>query len=88
MTQILGVAEAVLYVQELARARQFYVDVLDLPVTARGDEATWRWLFRRRKWQPGGSGCWPMTSKLNMNRIGHWAHIRYTSATRMKTVWS
>ncbi|MCO5190964.1 MAG: VOC family protein [Anaerolineae bacterium] len=34
MTTILGVAEAVLYVSDLARARQFYVDVLGLAVSA------------------------------------------------------
>lgn len=39
MTRILGVAEAVLYVQDLARARPFYTAVLDLPVTAEFDDA-------------------------------------------------
>ena len=34
MTQILGVAEAVLYVQDMAQARQFYTTVLGLPVSA------------------------------------------------------
>jgi catechol 2,3-dioxygenase-like lactoylglutathione lyase family enzyme len=34
MTQILGVAEAVLYVGDLAPARAFYTEVLGLPVTA------------------------------------------------------
>lgn len=34
MTQILGVAEAVLYVQDLATARTFYEDVLGLPVSS------------------------------------------------------
>jgi catechol 2,3-dioxygenase-like lactoylglutathione lyase family enzyme len=33
MTQILGVAEAVLYVTDLARARPFYTTILGLPVT-------------------------------------------------------
>lgn len=39
MTRILGVAEAVLYVEKLGRARQFYVEVLDLPATADFDDA-------------------------------------------------
>jgi len=34
MTQILGVAEAVLYVQDLAKARVFYTSVLGLPVSS------------------------------------------------------
>ena len=34
MTTILGVAEAVLYVKDLAQARRFYTGVLELPVTA------------------------------------------------------
>lgn len=34
MTKILGVAEAVLYVEDLVQARQFYTEVLSLPVTA------------------------------------------------------
>jgi catechol 2,3-dioxygenase-like lactoylglutathione lyase family enzyme len=34
MTTILGVAEVALYVDDLARARDFYVDVLGLPVSA------------------------------------------------------
>lgn len=33
MTQILGLAEAAVYVSDLARARQFYEEVLGLPVT-------------------------------------------------------
>lgn len=40
MTQILNVAEAVLYVSDLARAQAFYAEVLGLPVTAVfGDES-------------------------------------------------
>lgn len=39
MTTILGVAEAVLYVSDLARATDFYTDVLGLPLTAAFDEA-------------------------------------------------
>ena len=40
MTQILNIAEAVLYVSDLARARVFYETVLGLPVTAVfGDES-------------------------------------------------
>lgn len=39
MTEILGVAEAVLYVTDLERATQFYAEVLDLPLTAAFDEA-------------------------------------------------
>jgi catechol 2,3-dioxygenase-like lactoylglutathione lyase family enzyme len=34
MTQVLGVAEAVLYVQDMAPARAFYANVLGLPITA------------------------------------------------------
>lgn len=34
MTHILNVAEAVLYVQDLAVAREFYTKVLGLPITA------------------------------------------------------
>lgn len=34
MTQILGVAEAALYVSDINRAKKFYQTVLDLPVTA------------------------------------------------------
>ncbi len=39
MTQILGIAEAVLYVADLDRATQFYEVVLGLPVTARFNDA-------------------------------------------------
>ncbi|MCI0395562.1 MAG: VOC family protein [Chloroflexi bacterium] len=39
MTQVLGVAEAVLYVTDLARAARFYTEVLGLPLTAAFDEA-------------------------------------------------
>jgi catechol 2,3-dioxygenase-like lactoylglutathione lyase family enzyme len=39
MTQITGIAEAVLYVQNLDRATQFYVETLGLPLTASFDEA-------------------------------------------------
>jgi catechol 2,3-dioxygenase-like lactoylglutathione lyase family enzyme len=39
MTQILSLAEAALYVTDLSRARQFYVEVLDLPVTADFEDA-------------------------------------------------
>lgn len=39
MTTILGVAEAVLYVEDLARARAFYEEVLGLPVTLAFDDA-------------------------------------------------
>jgi len=38
-TDILGVAEAVLYVSDLIKARDFYRDVLQLPVTAQFDDA-------------------------------------------------
>ncbi len=39
MTQILGVAEAVLYVNDLDRATEFYTNVLGLPLTASFDDA-------------------------------------------------
>ena len=39
-TKILGVAEAVLYVDDLDEATQFYRDVLDLPVTASFGDAS------------------------------------------------
>jgi catechol 2,3-dioxygenase-like lactoylglutathione lyase family enzyme len=39
VTEILGVAEAVLYVTNLERATQFYTEVLGLPVTAAFDDA-------------------------------------------------
>ena len=39
MTQVLALAEAALYVTDLDRARQFYTDVLGLPVTAAFDDA-------------------------------------------------
>jgi catechol 2,3-dioxygenase-like lactoylglutathione lyase family enzyme len=38
-TTVLGVAEAVLYVSDLDRARQFYTDVLGLPVTSQFEDA-------------------------------------------------
>lgn len=40
MTEILRVAEAVLYVEDLPRAVRFYKDVLGLPETARFDDAS------------------------------------------------
>lgn len=40
MTEILGVAEAVLYVDDLDRATAFYTRVLGLPLTAGFDEAS------------------------------------------------
>lgn len=40
MTEILGVAEAVLYVDSMAEARVFYHEVLGLPVTAEFGDAT------------------------------------------------
>lgn len=39
MTDITGVAEAVLYVDDLERATRFYADVLGLPVTAAFNDA-------------------------------------------------
>ena len=39
MTQITGLAEAALYVQDLDRATQFYVEALGLTLTASFDEA-------------------------------------------------
>jgi catechol 2,3-dioxygenase-like lactoylglutathione lyase family enzyme len=39
MSTILGVAEVALYVDDLARARDFYVDVLGLPVSAEFGDA-------------------------------------------------
>lgn len=39
MTTITGVAEAVLYVSDLDRAAQFYIEVLGLPLTAAFDDA-------------------------------------------------
>ncbi len=39
MTEILGVAEAVLYVADLQRAKTFYTTVLGLPVTAEFEDA-------------------------------------------------
>lgn len=40
MTEILGVAEAALYVDELAEATAFYRDVLGLPVSAAFEDAS------------------------------------------------
>lgn len=40
MSEILGVAEAALYVTDLAAARAFYKEVLDLPETAVFDDAS------------------------------------------------
>jgi catechol 2,3-dioxygenase-like lactoylglutathione lyase family enzyme len=40
VTNILGVAEAVLYVADLPRARDFYQEVLGLPVTADFEDAS------------------------------------------------
>ena len=40
MVEILGVAEAVLYVDELPEATAFYREVLGLPLTAAFDDAT------------------------------------------------
>lgn len=39
MTKIIGVAEAVLYVRDLEQAKQFYQDVLGLPITAQFGDA-------------------------------------------------
>ena len=39
MTEIVGVAEAALYVEDLDRATEFYTRVLGLPLTAGFDEA-------------------------------------------------